>query len=76
MKDKKKPDSWEERKKKLLSHIAIWDSISPRSYAEAIGCSRYRAEADLKKFVEEGVLVRVGYRNKVMYLLANDEKNG
>lgn len=76
VKDKKKPDSWEERKKKLLSHIAIWDSISPRSYAEAIGCSRYRAEADLKKFVEEGVLVRVGYRNKVMYLLANNEKNG
>ena len=41
--------------------------------AEAVGCSRYRAETDLKKFVEEGVLVRVGYRNKVMYLLANNE---
>lgn len=76
VKDKKKPDSWEERKKKLLSHIATWDSISPRSYAEAIGCSRYRAEADLKKFVEERVLVKVGYRNKVMYLLANDEEKG
>ncbi|WP_293710483.1 HU family DNA-binding protein [uncultured Parabacteroides sp.] len=73
VKEKKKPDSWEERKKKLLSYIATWDSISPRGYAEAVGCSRYRAETDLKKFVEEGVLVRVGYRNKVMYLLANNE---
>ncbi|MCD8269076.1 MAG: hypothetical protein LUD46_11935 [Parabacteroides sp.] len=74
VKDKKKPDSWEERKNKMLSYIVDWDSISPRGYAEAIGCSRYRAEADLKKFVEEGVLVKVGYRNKVMYLLANEEK--
>lgn len=73
-KEKKKPDDWEEKKKKLLEYISTWDSVSPRGYAEAIGCSRYRAEADLKKFVEEGMLVKVGYRNKVMYLLANDEK--
>lgn len=48
------------------------ESISPRAYAQAFGCSRYRAELDLKRFVEEGVLARVGYRNKVMYLLSND----
>lgn len=76
VKDKQKPDSWDERKRKLLKYIADWGNVSPRGYAEAIGCSRYRAEADLKKFVEEGVLVRVGYRNKVMYLLASNENRG
>ena len=35
-------------------------------------CFLFRLEIDLKKFVEEGVLVKVGYRNKVMYLLAKD----
>ena len=40
-----------------------------------VGCSRYRANLDLQQFVEEGVLAKVGYRNKVMYLLAMDAKN-
>lgn len=74
IKEKKKPDNWETRKNELLKYMERWESVTPRAYADAFGCSRYRAEADLKKFVEEGVLVRVGYRNKVMYLLANDEK--
>lgn len=75
VKEKKKPDNWDTRKKDLLEYMERWESVTPRTYADTFGCSRYRAEIDLKKFVEEGVLVRVGYRNKVMYLLANDEKN-
>lgn len=72
VKEKKKSDNWEARKNSLLKYMERWESVTPRAYAEAFGCSRYRAEIDLKKFVEEGVLVRVGYRNKVMYLLANN----
>lgn len=75
VKEKKKPDNWDTRKKDLLEYMERWESVTPRTYADTFGCSRYRAEIDLKQFVKEGVLVRVGYRNKVMYLLANDEKN-
>lgn len=71
-KEKKKPVDWETRKKDLVEYMKSWESISPRAYAQAFGCSRYRAELDLKRFVEEGTLARVGYRNKVMYLLSND----
>ncbi|MCD7850113.1 hypothetical protein [uncultured Parabacteroides sp.] len=67
--DKKKvlPDA-EERKSKMLAFLSREGSISPRIYAGIIGCSRYRAEADLKQWVEEGILVKVGYRNKTLYL--------
>lgn len=74
VKDKNKPDNLETRKKDLLDYMKRWESVSPRAYADAFGCTRYRAVADLKRFVEEGVLAKVGYRNKVMYLLAKDEK--
>lgn len=70
--DKKKPANWETQKNDLLDYMKGWKSITPRAYAEAFKCSRYQAENDLKKFVEEGVLAKVGHRNKVLYLLAND----
>ena len=73
-KDKKILDNWETLKDKLLKYMKHWESVTPRAYAKEFGCSRYRAEIDLKKFVEEGVLVKVGYRNKVMYLLAADKQ--
>lgn len=70
--DKKKVmPSLEERKKKMLNHFSIWGSISPRTYAESAGCSRYRAEADLKQWVGEGLLTKVGHRNKTLYLLSD-----
>lgn len=72
IKAKKKPNGEDERKKRMLQHLAGWGSISPRNYAEVNVCSRYRAEIDLKKFVEEGLLVRVGHHNKVLYLLAEE----
>ena len=74
VKEKKKPGDWNTRKTELVKYMERWESITPRTYAEAFGCSRYRANLDLQRFVEEGVLAKVGYGNKVMYLLANDEK--
>lgn len=69
VKEKKKPVDWEARKADLVKYMERWESITPRMYAEAFGCSRYRATLDLQQFVEEGILTKVGYRNKVMYLL-------
>ena len=74
VKEKKKPNDWNTRKTDLVKYMEHWESITPRTYAEAFGCSRYRANLDFQRFVEEGVLVKVGYRNKVMYLLAGEEK--
>ncbi len=76
IKEKKKPDNWNTRKTELVKYMERWESITPRTYAEAFGCSRYRANLDFQRFVEEGVLAKVGYRNKVMYLLAADETGG
>lgn len=76
VKEKKKPNDWNTRKTDLVKYMERWESITPRTYAEAFGCSRYRANLDFQRFVEEGVLVKVGYRNKVMYLLTGEEKEG
>lgn len=73
VKVKKKPGDWETRRNELVKYMEDWESVTPRTYADAFGCSRYRATLDLQRFVEEGVLAKVGYRNKVMYLLANNE---
>lgn len=72
VREKKKPTDWKTRKTDLVKYLEIWESVTPRTYAEAFGCSRYQAENDLKRFVEEGMLVKIGYRNKVLYLLAAD----
>lgn len=69
VKKRKVEETPEEQQRKLLEYVKTKGAISPRLYAELMNCSRYKAEAALKKFVAEGILVKVGYRNKVMYLL-------
>lgn len=69
VKKRKTEKSPEVQKRKLLEYLKTNGSISPRLYAELMNCSRYKAQDALKKFVAEGILVKVGYRNKVMYLL-------
>lgn len=59
-----------ERKQKLQDYLQRNGSISTRQYAGITGCSRYRAESDLKTYVGEGWLKRVGHRTKILYLPA------
>lgn len=60
----------EERKASMMRYIEVNGHISVRTYAEQSNCTRYRAESDLKHFVDEGLLCRVGSRTHVLYVLA------
>lgn len=64
-----KENNPEKRKKIMLEYVERNGSISIRTYAGITGCSRYRADADFKRYLEEGVLVKVGYSNRALYLL-------
>lgn len=68
VKEKKSSDKPEEQEAKMLAYAREWNGISPRMYAQQFDCSRYQAEKELQEYVEKGVLQKVGYRNKIMYL--------
>ncbi|SEG18934.1 HU family DNA-binding protein [Parabacteroides chinchillae] len=57
-------------KSRLQDYLERNKCVTPRIYAGLMNCSRYRAQADLTSFVEEGLLQKVGHHNKVLYLLA------
>lgn len=59
----------DERKKKMQDFLQRNKRISTLDYAELNGCSRYRATADIKLFVEKGVLSKIGGGTHVMYVL-------
>lgn len=61
--------SLEERKTCLMDYIRRNGHISVRTYAEQNGCTRYKAENDLKRFVEEGLVRRVGSHTHILYVL-------
>lgn len=63
----------EERKTKMLEHLHHNESITTITYTKLNACSRYQATADLKKYVEEGLLYRVGSSTHVTYLLAENK---
>lgn len=62
-------ENFEERKKRMLEYMSRNSLMSPRTYAECTGCTRYRAEADIKQLVTDGVLEKVGYRKQTIYVL-------
>lgn len=45
--------------------------MSPNLYCSLVGCSRFRATKEMKKYVERGILVREGRGSHTIYLLAN-----
>ena len=53
----------------MLDFLQRNKRIATREYAELNGCSRYRATADIKLFVEKGVLSKIGGGTHVMYVL-------
>lgn len=61
--------SLEERKACMIDYIRRNGHISVRTYAEQSGCTRYKAGNDLKRFVEEGLVCRVGSHTHVLYVL-------
>lgn len=72
----KKAESYlpEERKNRLVNYLKQHESITTITYTGLNNCSRYQATADLKKYVEEGWLTRVGRSTHVAYLLTTNEE--
>lgn len=62
----------EERKTRMLDYLQRNESITTITYTKLNACSRYQATADLKKYVEEMMLYRVGGSTHVTYLLAEN----
>lgn len=59
-----------ERKERMISYMRNYTSMSATTYANINACSRYRATADLKQFVDEGLICRIGNGTHTMYILA------
>lgn len=58
----------EERRAKMTDYLRHNESITTMIYAKLNNCSRYLAVADLTKYVEEGLLERIGQSTHVIYL--------
>lgn len=63
----------EERRARMLDYLHGHESITTIMYAKLNACSRYQATADLKKYIEEGLLCRIGSSTHVAYLLAEND---
>ena len=61
--------TFDERKKRMLDFLERNKRITTPDYAGLNDCSRYRAAADLKLFVEKNVLSKIGGGTHVMYIL-------
>lgn len=59
-----------ERKKRMLQYLEDYHNISATGYAELNACSRYTATAELKQFMAEGLICRLGGGTHTTYLLA------
>lgn len=63
----------EERRARMQDYLHGHESITTIMYAKLNACSRYQATADLKKYIEEGLLCRIGSSTHVTYLLAEND---
>lgn len=59
-----------ERKKRMLQYLEDYHNISATGYAELNACSRYTATAELKQFMDEGLIFRIGGGTHTAYLLS------
>lgn len=60
----------ETRKKNMLKYLGKQESINETDYADLNSCTRYRAAKDLKQFLEEGIIRKIGYKTHRMYVLS------
>ncbi len=63
----------ETRRRLLLDYLDENPYISKRTYAAIAGCSRYRADLDMRAYEAEGLVCRKGYANQGIYMLAGGE---
>lgn len=64
-------DNIETRKNKMLAFLAQEESINEMDYATLNSCTRYRAAKDLKQFMEEGIIHKMGYKTHRIYVLSS-----
>lgn len=71
-----KKRSLNERKKQLICYLEQREHITTRGYSILNGCSRYQAEKDLKQFVADKEIYKLGRGTHVMFVLPdkNDDK--
>lgn len=63
-----------ERKQKMLKFLQNNPYINLTDYAVLNRCSRYRASEDMKVFVADGTVIKMGYRTHRVYSLPQAEK--
>lgn len=59
------------RKAQMQDYIQRNGHISIPVYAGLNACSRYRAEADIKQFIADGIIRRIGSHTHVLYITTN-----
>lgn len=64
------------RRNTLVRYLQHNSHISKRTYAAITGCSRYRADLDIRLYEEEGLLRRAGYLNQGIYVLTGGTEWG
>lgn len=64
-------DNIETRKNKMLAFLAQEESINEMDYATLNSCTRYRAAKDLKQFMDEGIIHKMGYKTHRIYVLSS-----
>lgn len=65
----------QDRKQRMINYLQQNEHITTPTYSKLNDCSYYKASADLKKFVQEGVICQIGARTHTMYLLAEEKNN-
>lgn len=58
-----------ERKEKMLKYLTKKNYINIMEYSTLNGCTKYRAEKDLKQFLEEGLICQMGNKTHLIYVL-------
>ena len=63
-----------DRKNKMLKFLQNNPYINLTDYAGINHCSRYRATEDMKLFVKDGIVIKMGYRTHRVYSLPPKEE--
>lgn len=63
----------EERKARMLNYLLRNNYINASDYAIHNSCTRYRATEDLKQFLAEGIILKMGHKTHRIYVLPQEE---
>ena len=62
--------NYEGRKAKLMAYLEMHNFINLTDYQRFVGCTYYMAKNDFKKYEEEKLVQRQGYKTHRVYILA------